>query len=241
MNFDELRQHELRISVIIAPLGFPARFSIEQNQKNPQTAAPRVMMPGSGRRPGPQAAGAGTEIANRHVAGPQAPRGMASSRLRDPGARTGGRPHHAAGEPRLILLVLVNIAAVVLESVPALRGRLCGGVFTAIEIVSLVVFTLEYALRIWAAAEHAPYRRLKPLQARLRYMLSTDGLIDLVSVLPFWLAFVVPFEFRIILLLRIVRFLKLARYSPAMRSLLEASMRSGAPCSAASSSCSGRR
>ena len=87
---------------------------------------------------------------------------------------------------------------------------------------SLVVFTVEYALRIWVAAEHAPYRHLTPLRARLHYMLSANGVIDLVSILPFWLAFMVPAEFRIILLLRIVRFLKLARYSPAMRSLLEA-------------------
>jgi voltage-gated potassium channel len=121
----------------------------------------------------------------------------------------------------VVLLVLVNIAAVVLESVPRYEAAF-GGAFTAIEIVSLVVFTLEYALRIWAAAEHAPYRRLKPMQARLLYMLSADGLVDLVSVLPFWLSFVVPFEFRIVLLFRIVRFLKLARYSPALRSLLEA-------------------
>jgi voltage-gated potassium channel len=121
----------------------------------------------------------------------------------------------------LILLVLVNVAAVVLESVPRYEAAY-GGAFIAIEIVSTVVFTLEYALRIWAAAEHAPYRRMTPARARLRYVLSTDGLIDFVSVLPFWLAFVVPFEFRVILLLRIVRFLKLARYSPVMRSLLEA-------------------
>ena len=39
--------------------------------------------------------------------------------------------------------------------------------------------------------------------------------------LPFWLAFVAPSELRIILLVRIVRFLKLARYSPARRALLE--------------------
>ena len=86
--------------------------------------------------------------------------------------------------------------------------------FEAIEFVSLVVFALEYLLRTWAAPKHAAYRDLKPLQARLRYAMSTDGLIDLVSVLPFWLAFVVPSELRIILLFRIVRFLKLARYSP---------------------------
>jgi voltage-gated potassium channel len=121
----------------------------------------------------------------------------------------------------LILLVIVNVAAVVLESVPRYEAAY-SRVFDAIEFVSLVVFTVEYAARIWVAAEHAPYREMSAARARMRYILSVDGLIDLVSVLPFWLAFVVPFEFRIILLLRMVRFFKLTRYSPAMRSLLEA-------------------
>jgi voltage-gated potassium channel len=121
----------------------------------------------------------------------------------------------------LIVLVLVNVVAVVLESVPHYQAAY-GGAFTGVEIVSTIVFTLEYALRIWVAAEHTPFLQMTATRARLRYILSTDGLIDLVSILPFWLAFVVPFEFRVILLLRVVRFLKLARYSPAMRSLLEA-------------------
>jgi voltage-gated potassium channel len=121
----------------------------------------------------------------------------------------------------LILLVLINVGAVVFESVPRYEDAY-EGLFTAIEIVSLIVFTVEYALRIWVAAEHAPYRHMAPMRARLRYMLSANGIIDLVSILPFWLAFVVPAEFRVILLLRIVRFLKLVRYSPAMRSLLDA-------------------
>jgi voltage-gated potassium channel len=121
----------------------------------------------------------------------------------------------------LIVLVLVNVAAVVFESVPRYEAAY-QNVFTAIEIVSLIVFTVEYAVRIWAAAEHAPYRQVTAARARMRYIMSTDGLIDLVSILPFWLAFAVPSEFRVILLLRMVRFFKLARYSPAMRSLLEA-------------------
>jgi voltage-gated potassium channel len=40
--------------------------------------------------------------------------------------------------------------------------------------------------------------------------------------LPFWFGFMVPSELRVILIFRIVRFLKLARYSPAIRSLLDA-------------------
>ena len=66
----------------------------------------------------------------------------------------------------LILLVLVNVAAVVLESVPRYEAAY-RGVFIAIEIVSIIVFTLEYALRIWVAAEHAPYRQMTPARARV--------------------------------------------------------------------------
>ncbi len=121
----------------------------------------------------------------------------------------------------LIMLITINVVAVVLESVPRFALAL-GGVFDAIETVSLVAFTAEYLLRVWVAPEHALYSDLTAWRARLRYMLSADGLVDLVSALPFWLAFVAPSELRIVLLFRIVRFLKLTRYSPAMRSLLAA-------------------
>lgn len=121
----------------------------------------------------------------------------------------------------IVLLVLINIVAVVLQSVPRYEQAFQAG-FVAIEAASLAVFTVEYLLRIWVAAEHAPHRDVRPSRARWRYISSTDGLIDLVSVVPFWLAFVAPSELRIVLLFRIVRFLKLGRYSPALRSLLAA-------------------
>jgi voltage-gated potassium channel len=132
----------------------------------------------------------------------------------------GDRPMQLASG-LLVALVLTNIAAVVLESVPRFAMAF-GTVFTAVETISLAVFTAEYLLRIWVAPDHAPWRDLPPRRAQLRYVLSADGLIDLVSVLPFWLAFMAPSELRIVLLFRIVRFLKLTRYSPALRSLLEA-------------------
>jgi voltage-gated potassium channel len=96
----------------------------------------------------------------------------------------------------LIALVLVNVGAIVFESVPRYEAA-HQSLFLGIEIFSLVVFTVEYALRICVAAEHAPYRHLTPMRARLHYMLSANGVIDLVSILPFWLAFMVPAEFRV--------------------------------------------
>jgi voltage-gated potassium channel len=120
----------------------------------------------------------------------------------------------------IVLLIAVNLAAVVLESIPQLASRYAL-LFDIVEYLSLLVFTVEYGLRLWVAIEHAPYRHLSPLAGRLKYAMSAAGVVDLLAVLPFWFAFLLPAELRVVLVLRIIRFLKVARYSPAMRSLLD--------------------
>jgi len=121
----------------------------------------------------------------------------------------------------IVALIVVNLGAVVLESLPEYAARY-GRLFFAIELASLIVFTVEYALRIWVAVDHAPYRQMTSGEARLHFILSPFGLIDLLAILPFWLAFAAPADLRVVLIFRIIRFLKLARYSPGMRSLLAA-------------------
>src|SRR5215471_10487422 len=120
----------------------------------------------------------------------------------------------------LVALILVNLIAVTLESIPQYEARY-GGIFAAIEFFSLVVFTVEYGLRLWSAVEHGPHQHLSAKRARLRYAMSPAGIIDLIAVLPFWFAMVLPGDLRVVLVFRMVRFFKFARYSPAMRSLLD--------------------
>src|SRR3974377_303946 len=120
----------------------------------------------------------------------------------------------------LVGLIVVNLVAVALESVPAL-ARDYHVLFASIEYVALAVFSSEYGLRIWVAGEHGPHRHLTPFRARLKYMLSPEGLVDFVAVLPFWFAPLLPDDLRMLQVLRIFRFFKIARYSPAMRSLLD--------------------
>jgi voltage-gated potassium channel len=120
----------------------------------------------------------------------------------------------------IILLIIVNLVAAALESVPSLEAEY-GRWFSAIEWLSLVVFTAEYLARVWVAAEHTPDRHLPPARARLKFLRSAEGLIDLVAILPFWIGIFFALDLRFLLVFRIVRFLKLARYSPAMRSLIE--------------------
>ena len=121
----------------------------------------------------------------------------------------------------LVVLIVVNLVSVVLESVPALRARY-GVTFEVIEFISLVLFTLEYAARVWVAPEHERFRHLGAGRIRLQYVFSVSGLIDLLAVAPFWIALLSGIDLRVLLVFRMVRFLKLTRYSPGMRSLLDA-------------------
>src|SRR5664279_273324 len=131
-----------------------------------------------------------------------------------------GEPLGVVIDRLLMVLIVVNLVAVALESVPAYSARYAF-VFELIEYFSLLVFTLEYGLRLWCAVEHGPHQHLSGTRARLKYAFSPAGLIDLAAVLPFWLALVLPADFRFVLVFRMVRFFKIARYSPAMRSLLD--------------------
>jgi voltage-gated potassium channel len=120
----------------------------------------------------------------------------------------------------IVALIAVNLVAVALESVPEYASRYAPA-FAIVEYVSLAVFTVEYVLRFWVAVEQAPYFHLSPVAARLKYAASPAGLVDLMAVLPFWFAFLLPADLRLVLALRLIRFMKIARYSPAMRSLLD--------------------
>ena len=121
----------------------------------------------------------------------------------------------------ILVVILINLTAVCLESSPDLAVRWAPA-FLTVELVSLLIFTVEYGLRLWTAVDSTPHQKLGPARASLKFALSPAGIVDLVAILPFWLAYVIPADLRVLLVLRIVRFLKLARYSPAMQSLFEA-------------------
>ena len=121
----------------------------------------------------------------------------------------------------LISVIVATLAATVIQSVPTTVAAY-DRVFATIEFVATVIFSIEYALRLWVAAEHPPWRCLGAVRATLRWSISVSGLIDLAAILPFWFSFLVSPDFKIVLVLRLIRFFKLGRYSPAMRSLLEA-------------------
>ena len=127
-------------------------------------------------------------------------------------------PAGAAVHFGLMALVFVSVAAGVVSTVPQVWAQ-WSGPLRAIEAFALFVFTVEYALRFWSAPEHTLYAELHPWRARLSFALEPISILDLVTLAPLLASVFVESDFSVFLMLRLLRYFKLARYSPGMRSL----------------------
>jgi len=122
----------------------------------------------------------------------------------------------------LIALIIANVVFAVLETVPAIRQSY-GTFLSFLQLGSGIIFLLEYCLRLYVADLHPPLRKFGSMGARIRYSVQPSAVVDLLAALPFLLVFVLPNNaITTVVVLRLLRFLKLARYSPALRSLVSA-------------------
>jgi voltage-gated potassium channel len=114
----------------------------------------------------------------------------------------------------LLFVIIISVALVLLESVPAIRDNHYQ-LLRILEWCITIIFSIEYILRVAIVK--------KPL----RYIFSFYGIIDLLSVLPTYIGLVIAGShslvvIRILRLLRVFRILKLTRYTLAGRSLAKA-------------------
>jgi len=118
-------------------------------------------------------------------------------------------------------LIILNVITLILESYKELRASF-SDYFYYFEVFSVIVFSIEYLLRLWTSDLHKTYKG-PPLKKRLKFVFSTLGLIDLIAILPFYLPFIFPFDLRILRILRLFRLLrifKLGRYSKSLNTLI---------------------
>ena len=119
----------------------------------------------------------------------------------------------------IIAIIVLDVLAAVLASVPEYDAKL-HRLFTTIEVAAVAAFALEYLARVWSVVGHS-LRDMTPTRARLEYALSALGIIDLLAFLPSTIALVLR-DRHALVLFGMLPFLKLVRYSPALRSLLAA-------------------
>ena len=121
----------------------------------------------------------------------------------------------------LITLIVLNVLAVILESVPNIEARY-GIWFAWFELLSVAIFTIEYAVRIWSTVERSDEAMAKPWRARLAHLFRPLALADLLAILPFYLSGLIDADLRMLRALRLLRVLKLSRYSTSITLLLDA-------------------
>jgi len=120
-------------------------------------------------------------------------------------------------------LVLLNLLAVTLESVPELEKKFSSA-FYFFEVFSVSIFTTEYIARIWSAPARRPvFSSNHVFKSRWQYMKSFYGIIDLISIIPFYLQTFFPgLDLRVLRTLRLLRILKLNHYNSALEDLFGA-------------------
>jgi voltage-gated potassium channel len=104
----------------------------------------------------------------------------------------------------LLWLIAISVLVVMMESVPELAAR-HGRLFLILEWVFTILFTIEYAVRVWT------------VRRKTDYIFSFFGIIDILSIIPTYLTlFIAGSQYllviRILRLLRIFRILKMARH-----------------------------
>jgi len=121
----------------------------------------------------------------------------------------------------IVTVIVINVTAAVLYTDPRFAAAFPYDL-RIIEAVSLAVFTVEYVFRLWSCVESPHYRGVPAWKARLRYAVTPGAIIDLVAIAPFFIIHFFPVDMRTLALVRLLRFFKLARYSPGLTSLIEA-------------------
>ena len=107
-------------------------------------------------------------------------------------------------------LVVISLLSFSLETLPNLSKNQIF-ILKLIEIVIITIFSIEYLLRIFVTNK------------KFKYIFSFYGLIDLLTILPFYLSLTIDLmSLRALRLLRLFRILKLVRFNKAINRFQEA-------------------
>ena len=115
----------------------------------------------------------------------------------------------------IIILILLSVAAVILETVPSIHDPYAE-YFRLFDIVIVIIFTIEYILRVWSCNHDPRYKH--SFKGRLKYIFSTFALIDLLAILPFYFHIFFGLDLRVLRIMRLLRFLRLFKLTAYMKS-----------------------
>jgi len=121
-------------------------------------------------------------------------------------------------------LIVANLLALLIEHIPTIYATHEAS-FGLFDRISIYIFTLEYALRLFAAGGDPRYQGKR--FAGLRFAATPFAIIDILVIAPYWLHLlgIIDLDLRALRALRLLRLLKLLRdFIPAVREFRKANV-----------------
>ena len=118
----------------------------------------------------------------------------------------------------LVFLIIGNAVAFAIDTVDFIHEE-WGDLINLFTVFSIVIFTFEYVLRIWSSVEVLHGQNVPDWQKRIKHFFHPLQLIDLAVLVTFWFASFLPYDLRVLRIVRLVVFFRMARYSPALQTL----------------------
>ncbi|OGC01236.1 potassium channel protein [candidate division KSB1 bacterium RBG_16_48_16] len=115
----------------------------------------------------------------------------------------------------IMTLIILNVIAVVLGSVKRIQAEY-KTLLDIFELFSVIVFTIEYVLRVWACVVDVRYS--KPILGRIRFSVTPMAIIDFFAILPFYLPYT-GLDLRVIRVFRLFRLFRIAKAARYVSSL----------------------
>lgn len=119
-------------------------------------------------------------------------------------------------ELMIYALIILSVAVGAWQTVPGEEGA-----FREVEWIAVIVFTIEYLIRLVGAGADPEFAGDGGVKARLRFVTSFYSWIDLLAIVPFYVALALPNSIvddydEYLRMLRILRLVKLDKYVPSI-------------------------
>jgi len=123
----------------------------------------------------------------------------------------------------ILFLIFLSLILFTFETEVSMQARFRGALLV-LNLIVAVIFGLEYGLRVWVCVEN---ERFQGRWGRIKFMITPMAIIDLIAFLP---AFILmgdtsAYWLRLLRVFRILRVLKLGRYSTSLQIVLNSLMK----------------
>ena len=107
----------------------------------------------------------------------------------------------------IVVVILVNLFITIFDTFD--ESAPYTDILDRLELVTIIIFTVEYILRVWTAEYLYPKKEF--WKAKLKFIFSFNGIVDLLTFFPYYLPFFFPAGVVAFRMLRVVRIFRLFR------------------------------